>query len=54
MKKDCRSHTELERAEHLRTFLPSVVANTHAADIIVADNGSADDSLEVISAQFPL
>lgn len=39
---------------HLRRFLPSVVANTPAdVEIVVADNGSTDDSLSVLSAEFP-
>ena len=38
--------------KHLRTYLPSVVANTPKAEIFVADNGSTDESLEVISNEF--
>lgn len=39
---------------HLRRFLPSVVANTPAeVRIIVADNGSTDDSVEVLQREFP-
>jgi len=37
----------------LRKYLPSVVANTPDADIIVADNGSTDNSLEVLQNEFP-
>ena len=39
----------------LRTYLPSVVANSALPDceIIVADNGSTDNSLEVIAKEFP-
>ena len=39
----------------LREFLPSVVANTNSelADVIVADNGSTDDSLLVLRDEFP-
>ena len=39
----------------LREFLPSVVANTSSvlADVIVADNGSTDGSLEVLKNEFP-
>ena len=39
----------------LREFLPSVVANTDSelADVIVADNGSTDDSLSVLREEFP-
>lgn len=40
-------------AEMLRTYLPSVVAHTTGADIIVADNGSTDTSLQVIKEEFP-
>lgn len=42
-------------AEMLRRFLPSVVANTPEglARIIVADNGSTDESLAVLAADFP-
>lgn len=39
---------------HLRRFLPSVVANTPAkVRIVVADNGSTDDSVEVLEREFP-
>ncbi len=39
----------------LRRYLPSVVANTPTAlaDVIVADNGSSDNSLEVLRNEFP-
>jgi hypothetical protein len=39
----------------LREFLPSVVANTPTdiADIIVADNGSTDGSLNLLRNEFP-
>lgn len=37
----------------LRTYLPSVVANTANADVIVADNGSTDNSLDVLAHEFP-
>ncbi len=42
-------------AAMLRRFLPSVVAHTPAdeADIIVADNGSTDESLTVLRHEFP-
>ena len=42
-------------AEMLRTYLPSVVAHTTLPDveIIVADNGSTDNSLEVLCTEFP-
>ena len=38
---------------HLRRFLPSVVKNTpEQVRIIVADNGSTDDSIEVLEREF--
>ena len=39
--------------ELLERFLPSVIAHTptEQADVIVADNGSTDDSLELLQAQ---
>ena len=37
----------------MRTYLPSVVAHTPEAEVIVADNGSTDDSLQVIANEFP-
>ena len=42
-------------ASMLRRFLPSVLANTPAAlaDVIVADNGSSDDSLAMLATDFP-
>ena len=40
-------------AQMLRTYLPSVVAHTKGAEIIVADNGSTDNSLEVLAQEFP-
>ena len=39
--------------KHLRTYLPSVLAHTQGADVIVADNGSTDDSLTVLQKEFP-
>jgi hypothetical protein len=38
---------------HLRLFLPSVLAHAEGARVIVADNGSPDDSLEVLAGEFP-
>lgn len=42
-------------AKLLREFLPAVIANTNPeiGRIIVADNGSTDDSLEVLANDFP-
>jgi hypothetical protein len=42
-------------AKLLRQFLPSVVANTNPqfGTVIVADNGSTDDSLTVLANEFP-
>jgi len=41
-------------AEHLRRFLPSVVAAApEGVKVVVADNGSTDDSLTVLDRDFP-
>ncbi len=42
-------------AELLRRYLPTVIAGTDAAiaDVIVADNGSTDSSLQVLQEEFP-
>jgi len=42
-------------ASLLRRYLPSVVnnTNTEVADVIVADNGSTDQSLSLLAVQFP-
>ena len=41
-------------AHHLAQFLPSVVANTSGmAEIVVADNGSTDDSAALLERDFP-
>lgn len=42
-------------ASMLRQYLPSVVAHTTLPDceVVVADNGSTDNSLEVLSQEFP-
>ena len=39
-------------AQMLRTYLPSVVQHTEG-EVIVADNGSTDNSLEVLAKEFP-
>lgn len=39
---------------HLRRFLPSVVAAAPVGvEVVVADNGSTDDSVEVLRSEFP-
>lgn len=42
-------------AEMLRTFLPSVVEHTNAelAEVCVADNGSTDNSIDIVNEEFP-
>lgn len=41
-------------AEHLRRFLPSVVRAAPAdVEVVVADNGSTDDSAAMLAAEFP-
>ena len=39
----------------LRRYLPTVLAGTDSAiaDVIVADNGSTDDSISVLQMEFP-
>ena len=38
---------------HLKRFLPSVVANSADCDIIIGDNGSTDNSLNLLKQSFP-
>lgn len=38
----------------MRRFLPSVIQNSGEAEIVVADNGSTDDSLAMLSKEFPM
>lgn len=38
---------------HLEEFLPSVVTHSHGARIIVADNGSPDDSMVFLREHYP-
>lgn len=38
---------------HLETFLPSVVAHSGNARIVIADNASSDDSVAWLSAHYP-
>ena len=40
-------------AEMLSRFLPSVIEHSPEAEVIVADNGSTDDSLHLLAEQFP-
>ncbi len=40
-------------AGFLSRFLPAVVAHAAGARVVVADNGSTDDSAEVVSRDFP-
>lgn len=39
--------------QHLQHYLPSVVATTPYADIVVADNGSTDGSVEWLRTEMP-
>lgn len=39
--------------QHLQHYLPRVVATTPEADVIVADNGSTDDSVAWLRAEMP-
>ncbi|MBL7825260.1 MAG: riboflavin biosynthesis protein RibF [Saprospiraceae bacterium] len=39
--------------KHLQQYLPSVLAHAGGARVIVADNGSPDDSIEVLRRDFP-
>lgn len=40
-------------AKFLRKFLPSLLKHSSKAEIVVADNASADDSLVVLEKEFP-
>ena len=40
-------------AKFLRKFLPSVIKHSGEAEIVVADNASADDSLVILEKEFP-
>jgi GT2 family glycosyltransferase len=37
----------------LQQFLPNVIAHSKGADIVVADNGSTDDSVSFLQSNFP-
>ncbi|MCB0533928.1 MAG: bifunctional riboflavin kinase/FAD synthetase [Lewinellaceae bacterium] len=39
--------------EHLERFLPAVVQHSGQAEIVVADNGSPDDSIAFVRKQYP-
>ena len=40
-------------ASMLAKFLPSVIEYSHGAEIVVADNGSTDDSVALLKGKFP-
>ena len=40
-------------ASMLAKFLPSVIGYSHGAEIVVADNGSTDDSVALLEREFP-
>lgn len=40
-------------AHMMRKYLPTVIKNSPEADIIVADNASTDDSVEMLAKEFP-
>ena len=40
-------------AKMLRRFLPSVLDNSDGAEVVVADNASKDNSLEMVKSLYP-
>lgn len=40
-------------SSYLQQFLPSVIQHSQEAEVIVADNASTDNSLQVLSTEFP-
>ena len=40
-------------AEHLKTFLPSLIKYSPEADIIIGDNASTDNSVKILEEEFP-
>ena len=39
--------------KHLKTYLPELIKYTQDADIIIADNGSTDDSVAFLQSEYP-
>jgi GT2 family glycosyltransferase len=39
--------------QHLKRFLPSIIANSPGCDIIVGDNNSTDGSIQLLESDFP-
>lgn len=40
-------------AHHLERFLPSIISNSADCDVIVGDNGSTDNSVDLLTNNFP-
>lgn len=40
-------------AHMMRKYLPSVIANSPEGEVIIADNASTDDSIEMLQKEFP-
>lgn len=40
-------------AHMMRTYLPTVIKNSPEAEVIIADNASSDDSLQMLASDFP-
>ena len=39
--------------EHLQRFLPSIISNSPGCDLIVGDNCSTDNSIQILATSFP-